>query len=260
MSPSACFCTIHQSSSSQSKKKKKKDSEISTPATLQAPGPSKKDKKALKKQRAKEKKDDPLDLDKALAELSLKYSDLPTAGSTSKPLDTSSRDFAALLSVNVQNLDSEVEMRKFFGSKVVAASKANASSSASPTRRQNVVQRSNLTRPKSTWWPAQLREGLSIRQLTSEENTEKSFRQSWSNFINESWWTVEYSKKYRGITLAFMQTVMSGGTLVYSLFRKDDSHEPLDPDGFNNLLRALPYHADTLLQLSEVYNHREGVS
>lgn len=33
----------------------------------------------------------------------------------------------------------------------------------------------------------------------------------------------------------------------------------LDPDGFNNLLRALPYHADTLLQLSEVYNHREGI-
>ena len=31
-----------------------------------------------------------------------------------------------------------------------------------------------------------------------------------------------------------------------------------DPNGLFNLLRSFPYHADTLLQLSEVYFHREG--
>jgi len=32
----------------------------------------------------------------------------------------------------------------------------------------------------------------------------------------------------------------------------------LDPDGFWDLLGKLPWHADTLLQLSEVFRHREG--
>lgn len=31
-----------------------------------------------------------------------------------------------------------------------------------------------------------------------------------------------------------------------------------DPEGLFQLLRSFPYHADTLLQLSEVYFHREG--
>ena len=34
----------------------------------------------------------------------------------------------------------------------------------------------------------------------------------------------------------------------------------VDPEGFNHLLRAQPYHVDTLLQLAEVYSHREGVT
>lgn len=34
----------------------------------------------------------------------------------------------------------------------------------------------------------------------------------------------------------------------------------VDPEGFNHLLRAQPYHADTLLQLAEVYSHREGAT
>jgi len=238
--------TPAKSSKSKKSKKKKKESGISTPVTLQippVPGPSKKDKKALKKQKAKEKKDDPLDIDKALAELSMKYPDLkPVSNAATNTSTDTSRQLSALLSVAVQNLDSEVEMRKFFGSKVIAASKSGTSGSSGPSRRQNVVQRSTLTRPKPTWWPAQLREGLSIRQLSVEESADTIFRHGWEPF-NENWWTVEYSKKYRGVTLAFMQTVMSG-----------------DPDGFNNLLRALPYHADTLLQLSEVYNHREEFS
>lgn len=56
----------------------------------------------------------------------------------------------------------------------------------------------------------------------------------------ERHWTVEYSKKYKGVTKSFIHMVMSG-----------------DPEGFWQLLRAFPYHADTLLQLSEVYTHRE---
>ena len=57
----------------------------------------------------------------------------------------------------------------------------------------------------------QLREGLSIRQLTPDEREDKLFRYGWSDRPEEAWWTVEYGKKYRAITMAFMQTVMSGG-------------------------------------------------
>ena len=40
-----------------------------------------------------------------------------------------------------------------------------------------------------------------------------------------------------------------------------DCHRKLsetDPQGFWDLLGALPWHADTLLQISEVYRHRDG--
>ncbi|KAJ8462854.1 hypothetical protein ONZ51_g10636 [Trametes cubensis] len=206
-----------------------------------SPGPSKKERKVLKKQKAKEKQKDEMDdVDKALAELSLKYPDLKqqlatAAASTSSP--AAARSLAALLAVSLQYLDSEAELRKFFGSKVVAAAKSGAPSGPA---RPSVMQRSNLTRPKPTWWPAQLREGLSVRPLTAEELDAGLRRHGWQPLHGEKLWTVEYSKKYRAVTLQFMRTVMSG-----------------DPEGFYQLLRLLPYHADTLLQLSEVYHHRE---
>lgn len=31
-----------------------------------------------------------------------------------------------------------------------------------------------------------------------------------------------------------------------------------DPEGFFSILRQVPWHADTLLQLAELYSHREG--
>ncbi|KAI0666150.1 transcriptional repressor TCF25-domain-containing protein [Trametes maxima] len=205
-------------------------------------GPSKKERKALKKQKAKEKqKEDSMDdVDRALAELSLKYPDLKQQLATSTVTSASpaaARSLAALLAVSLQHLDSEAELRKFFGSKVISAAKAGSSSGSS---RQSVLQRSNLTRPQPSWWPAQLREGLSVRPLTSEEIDAGLRKHGWQPLRGEKPWTVEYSKKYRAVTFQFMRTVMSG-----------------DPEGFYQLLRALPYHADTLLQLSEVYHHRE---
>ncbi|KAI9059027.1 DUF654-domain-containing protein [Trametes sanguinea] len=253
---------VTQTRSSKSKKKKKKKK--STAATPAAPSPapdtpepatepapaqspaqpsasSKKERKTLKKQKAKEKqKDDMDDVDKALAELSMKYPDLKqqlatSARSSSSP--ATARSLAALLAVSLQHLDSEAELRKFFGSKVISAAKSGSSAGSA---RHSVLQRSNLTRPQPTWWPAQLREGLSVRPLTPEEVDASLRRHGWQPLHGEKLWTVEYSKKYRAVTFEFMRTVMSG-----------------DPEGFYQLLRALPYHADTLLQLSEVYHHRE---
>ena len=160
-------------------------------------------------------------MDKALAELSLKYPDLKQQlVSSSAPASSpaTARSLAGLLAVSLQHLDAEAELRKFFGSKVIAAAKGSSSSSA----RQSAVQRSNLTRPQSSWWPAQLREGLSVRLLSEEEVEEGLRRHLRQPLHGEKIWTVEYSKKYRAVTFDFMRTVMSGGMCIngyrYAIF------------------------------------------
>jgi hypothetical protein len=110
-------------------------------------------------------------------------------------LARSSETLSSLLAVSPQHLDADAELRKFFGSKVVAASKTSGSDSRA-RRQPAVAQRSQLTKPKPGWWPAQAREGLSLRSLTPEEVAEKQERHGW-NVVNERWWTVEYSKKYK---------------------------------------------------------------
>ncbi|PIL36489.1 hypothetical protein GSI_00178 [Ganoderma sinense ZZ0214-1] len=254
-----------QARASKSKKKKKKKKTVNISASTSSPlpegrspepphdvndsvpstpaGPSKKERKALKKQKAKQKQKEEEeldDVDKALAELSVKYPDLkPQLTSSSGPASSpaTARSLATLLSVSVQHLDSEAELRKFFGSRVISAAKGSSSSAST---RQSVATRSNLTRPQASWWPAQFREGLSVRQLTDEEVSEGLRRHLRQPLHGEKVWTVEYSKKYRAVTFDFMRTVLSG-----------------DPEGFWQVLRILPYHADTLLQLSEVSHHRE---
>ena len=119
--------------------------------------------------------------------------------------------FADLLSVSPQYLDGEAEMRKFFGSKVVTANK-ETSGPAGPSRRKAAVIRSQLTRPKPTWWAAKGREGLSIRSLTEDEVNARLKRHDWQPMPQEKWWTVEFSKRYKSLTKVFMGIVYSGGT------------------------------------------------
>jgi hypothetical protein len=116
---------------------------------------------------------------------------------------------ADLLSVSLRHLDGEAEMRKFFGSKVVQATKAGESSN----RKKIPAVRSNLTRPQPSWWAAKGREGLSLRPLLDDEVDAKLKRHAWKP-IQEKWWTVEYSKKYKSMTKAFMEIVLSGGVAV----------------------------------------------
>jgi hypothetical protein len=69
-----------------------------------------------------------------------------------------------------------------------------------------------LARPKPEWWPARAREGLSLRALAPEEVAALVQRRGWARAEDgDRWWTVEYSRKYRAVTRAFMQTVASGG-------------------------------------------------
>ncbi|KAF8972061.1 transcriptional repressor TCF25-domain-containing protein [Flammula alnicola] len=229
--------------SRKSKKKKKKPTEgaavdaptskepAKTTRTSTPVPPVRNEKKALKKARAKEKKAANDELDQVLAELSIQY---PASQKISQAT-TGKQSLADLLSVSLQHLDGEAEMRRFFGSRVVTANRTEQSSS----RKKVPAVKSHLTRPQPTWWAAKGREGLSLRPLSDEETEAKLKRHGWTP-MQEKWWTVEYSKKYKSMTKAFMDTVLSG-----------------DPQGFWDLLGTLPWHADTLLQISEVYRHRE---
>ncbi|KIJ58856.1 hypothetical protein HYDPIDRAFT_163022, partial [Hydnomerulius pinastri MD-312] len=235
--------------SRKAKKKKRKAASARDDSPADSPPPSKPAVRAQpsalasKKGKGKDKKKDDLDdLDKALAELSVKYPDLQQLASGSST-DTRSTTLSALLSVSVNHLDAELELKKFFGSKAVsAAQSATASSPANKKRRgvQPQTQRSQLTRPQQSWGMIKQREGLSSRALTEEEVAKK---------VNKGpagagkWWTVEYSKRYKGVTKTFMQAVMTG-----------------DPETLWGVLQRMPWHADTLLQLAEVYRHREEYS
>jgi hypothetical protein len=119
----------------------------------------------------------------------------------------------SLLSVSLSHLDSEAEMRKFFGSKVIAASR---SAVAGSSRRRPATQRSYLAHVQAGWSAPRMHEGLSISQLTREELTGKLIRHSWDPIEDEKWWRVEYSKKYKSATMSFMKTVASGGEFVYA--------------------------------------------
>lgn len=105
-------------------------------------------------------------------------------------------------------------MRKFFGSKVVAAEKASGSGPTNAqARRQQASMRSSLTRPQAGWWPASQRQGLASRVLSEDELAERRNRHHWdSDTPGERVWTVDYSRKYRGLTKTFIQMVLSGGT------------------------------------------------
>jgi hypothetical protein len=200
----------------QVRKGKKKKTQSVTDQTAQSPSRSSAPKKSKKKKAQVQKPGDSQDIDKVLAELSLgPHGPQPLTGGASSSGPSSHKRFISLLSISPQHLDGELEMRKFFGSKIVVSSK-NASRTTS--KRVNAAHRSTLTNPKPNWWPAQLREGLSVRHLTPDEREDKLFRYGWSAGPEEVWWTVEYGKKYRAITMAFMQIVMSGGKQLHSWF------------------------------------------
>lgn len=148
-----------------------------------------------------------------------------TSGPSAPATQKLTHELNPLLSVSLTHLDADAEMRKFFGSRVVSASNQSSEGSGANraggnARRQPTSQRSNLTNPKRTWWPAQMREGLTLRALSPAEVEEKERRCKWGRgeagvgVEGEKWWSVEYSKRYKGVTLSFMRTVLSGGECI----------------------------------------------
>lgn len=103
----------------------------------------------------------------------------------------------------MKNLDPEAELRRFFGSKVVASA---GPSSSKPSR-----VKSHFAHPQSNWPPAQYRAGLSIRALATDELNEKGG----TGDSRERWWTVEVSPRYKVTTYEYLECVMGGGKLKF---------------------------------------------
>lgn len=193
---------------------------------------AKSEKKALKKARARERKAGHEELDRALAELSvqyvshhleshpavsligsstIRYPELKRTSTVTSGVSTQNT-LSSILSVSLSHLDCEAELRRFFGSKVISASKATEGSSpGAPLRRKSGRQRSYLAHAQPAWWAPRMHEGLSVAPLSKDQLDDKLRRQSWEPIDSEKWWTIEYSKKYKAVTMAFMKIVVSGG-------------------------------------------------
>lgn len=148
-----------------------------------------------------------------------RYPELQSVAASSSST-TRNASLVSLLSVSVSNLDAEAEMRKFFGARAVIAAKSSETSSSGGSKKRRGIaltqtQRSQLTRPHPSWSMIKQREGLSSRPLTDEEVQQKITDRN-SSAAGDKWWTVEYSKRYKGVTKTFIHAVSSGGSVFLS--------------------------------------------
>ena len=155
------------------------------------------------------------DLDRALAELKVKYGEDTSASAgpsrTGHPASSSSLAFRQLLSVDPKNLDADAELRRFFGSKVIASSaptSGNKHRGAGPSSKL----RYTISKPKPQYPPATSLAGLGMRDMTEEEVDDMHERRGWGEEdAGERWYTFEHSGAWREVERQFLGAVRSHG-------------------------------------------------
>ncbi|KAF8709341.1 hypothetical protein RHS03_02888, partial [Rhizoctonia solani] len=184
---------------SKKKKKKKKPAPAvlaQTSATLKTTPQNKNKVTAGKAGKDKSGKDE---IDLALEELAEKLPHLQTSGKKAQHVNeglasATSQALFSLLGASLKDFDSEAEMRRFFGSKVV--------NSAKPSQRVSKVSRSHLTRPTQQWGLAGTPHGISMVPLDDYERRRKGYTRG-----GEKWWNVEHSVDYKRTQLKFLNCV-----------------------------------------------------
>ncbi|KAJ3203740.1 Transcription factor 25 [Dinochytrium kinnereticum] len=139
-----------------------------------------------------------------------------------------------LLGVEAKYLDADAEMRRMFGSKIVAddikAKRYVRTGGAA------AAVRTNLATPRDTWPRFDGRLGVLMRMVSApSRGGDAEPMPGVFEFV--------YSQAYEEVQQIFQICV--------------DSH---DPQTLSNLLRSNPYHIDALLQLSEVARHNTDMS
>jgi len=121
-----------------------------------------------------------------------------------------------VLSIENRHLNPENEMKRIFGSRVVASeSNRHKKVRGRPHHRSCI-----LVTPKPAW-PAASRSGLSMRPVDSSQGG--------------SWFTLDHSPTYQATQMRFLSAV-----------------ESLNPDQIVALLNTYPMHIDSMLQLSDI--------
>ncbi|XP_061077704.1 transcription factor 25 [Conger conger] len=124
-----------------------------------------------------------------------------------------------VLYVEHRNLNSETELKRYFGARAVLGDQR-------PRQRQRQFHRSTwMTIPKDTW-PRFSRPGISMSLLESRDGLQH--------------FTFEHNRDYQQVQFKFLDAV-----------------ESMDPNNIVALLQINPFHIDSLLQLSDVCRIQE---
>ncbi|CAD6590415.1 MAG: hypothetical protein TREMPRED_005726, partial [Tremellales sp. Tagirdzhanova-0007] len=188
------------------------------------------------------------EFDRALAEIKLKFGEesvtVGAGSSRGNEIASESKRFMTfrnLLSVDPKNLDADAELRRFFGSKVIASSAQSGPNRHRPTASSKL--RYTISKAKPSYPPATSLAGLGMRELTADEIDEVYDRRELEMVDQgEKWFTFEHSGPWREIERQFLGAVRSH-----------------DPNELMALLQVYPWHVDTLLQMSEVYRLQSDI-
>lgn len=136
----------------------------------------------------------------------------------------------SLLSVQHKNLNPQYEMKRMFGSKVVADQQNKRRNNRGAPR---ILKSTYLVNPKDNWPPV----GKSGIYMNLVQAPEQPLGGSGSKSVekNAVYFAFEHSPSYRLIQQMFLQAV-----------------ESMDSDNIIKIINQHPYHVDSLIQLSEL--------
>ncbi|KAJ3250183.1 Transcription factor 25 [Chytriomyces hyalinus] len=145
-----------------------------------------------------------------------------------------------ILAVDLKLLDSGAELRKMFGSKVLALD-ALAKKGKRNVQTDRILAamgyggKSYLSSPKDTWPRMPSKTGISMNMLRAPSKMSEEPSPGYFEFA--------YSSAYMEIQMMFLHCV--------------STH---DPNTLTNLIHAYPFHVDSLLQKSEIAKHNGDIT
>lgn len=136
----------------------------------------------------------------------------------------------SLLTVQHKNLNPQYEMKRMFGSKVVADQQNKRRNNRGAPR---ILKSTYLVNPKDNWPPV----GKSGIYMNLVQAPEQPLGGSGSKVVEKNvvYFAFEHSPSYRQIQQKFLQAV-----------------ESMDSDNIIKIINQHPYHVDSLIQLSEL--------
>lgn len=180
------------------------------------------------------------EFDRALAELALQDklagkspSSSTSADSPSRNTDPRFKKLREIYAFDPKFLDADAELRRMFGSKVIATTTTAPRSNQHARFANNVHHPTSLRRtasmlvnPEPGWVPlAANRGGVSIARYDGPE----------SKGNDGEWWTIVHSQTYKEGQLGFLEVLQQA-----------------DGNRLYDILESHPYSVDTLMQLSEM--------